>query len=109
MNHMQRAKQGGFEASVAQAEGRYRFTEYCIVPDQEYDVTGTCVENPGAKDEHDRNLIKKGTNEPTFVISYRTEVAIESELRNRAVKYIFGGALVSVICLAVLFWRFGWL
>ncbi|HLW80233.1 MAG TPA: hypothetical protein VKU44_11610, partial [Terriglobia bacterium] len=38
------------------ASGRYRFTEYCIVPGRDYDITGTCMENAGAQDEHDRNL-----------------------------------------------------
>ena len=48
------------------AAGRYRFTEHCVLPDHQYDVTGTCGENPEANDGNDRNLIRKGTNEPTF-------------------------------------------
>ena len=89
--------------------GQYRFTEYCILKDHWYDLTGTCVENPTPLDEHDRNLIMKGQNEPTYLISWRAEKAIEAALRNRAVLYIFGGAALSLVCLAILLARFGWL
>jgi hypothetical protein len=89
--------------------GRYRLTEYCILPDHWYDVTGTCVENPSPKDEHDRNLIRKGENEPTFLISWRSEKEIERTLRRRALLHIFGGAALSVACLGILLARLGWL
>lgn len=85
----------------------FRFTEYCIRPDHWYDVTGTCTENPNAKDEHDRNMIVKGENEPTFLISWRSEKEIERALRNRAALYIFGGAAASIVCLAFLLGKLG--
>jgi len=88
---------------------RYRLSEYCILPEQSYDVAGTCIENPDAQDEHDRNMIVKGQNEPTFVISCRSEKELKSLLRNRAALDIRGGAALSVVCLAVLLFRFGWL
>jgi hypothetical protein len=88
---------------------RFRLTEYLILPDHWYDVTGTCTENPAAKDEHDRNLIRKGENEPTFLISWRSEKGIKQSLRRRAALHIFGGGLLSVTCLGVLLAKFGWL
>ncbi len=88
---------------------RFRFTEYCILPDHWYDVTGTCAENPHPKDEADRNMILKGQNEPTFLISWRNEQGVEGMLRGRAMKYVFGGAGLSVVCLAILLAKFGWL
>jgi hypothetical protein len=88
---------------------RYRFTEYCVLPEHWYDVTGTCVENPNAKDEHDRNLIQKGENEPTFLISWRAEREIEKTLRHRAALQVFCGAALSVACLGVLLKKLGWL
>ncbi len=88
---------------------RFRFTEYCVLPDHWYDVTGTCTENPQPKDESDRNMIMKGENEPTFVISWRNEQGIEGTLRHRALKYVFGGAALAVACLAFLLAKFGWL
>jgi len=88
---------------------RYRFTEYCILRDHWYDVTGTCVENPSATEEHDRNLIQKGENEPTFLISWRSEKNVESSLRNQAALHIFGGGALAVACLAILLARLGWL
>ena len=87
----------------------YRLTEYCILPDHWYDVTGTCTENPNAQDEHDHNLIVKGENEPTFLISWRNEKDLDKRLRRRAALYVFGGAALSVVCLAILLAQFGWL
>lgn len=100
---------GGSISLGGTSTGRYRLTEYCILPDHWYDVTGTCVENPSPKDEHDRNLIRKGENEPTFLISWRSEKEIESTLRRRALLHIFGGAALSVACLGILLARLGWL
>ena len=89
--------------------GRYRLSEYCIIPEHWYGVAGTCVENTNPQDEHDRNMIVKGQNEPTFLISWRSEKEIQSRLRNRAALHIFGGAALSVACLAILLFRLGWL
>jgi hypothetical protein len=91
------------------SSGRYRLSEYLILPDHWYDLTGTCAENPAPQDEHDRNLITKGTNEPTFLISWRGEKEIEGTLRKRAALHIFGGAALSVGCLGILLAKFGWL
>lgn len=89
--------------------GQYRLAEYCILPNHWYDVTGTCTENPNPKDEHDRNLLVKGQNEPTFLISWRSERGIEQSLRNRAALHIFGGVALSLVCLGILLSRLGWL
>jgi hypothetical protein len=99
----------GLSLGLAAAGSRYRFTEYLILPDHWYDVTGTCAENPSPKDEKDRNVMMKGQNEPTFVISWRNEKGIEGELRKRAAKYVLGGAALAVACMAFLLAKFGWL
>lgn len=92
---------------VPTAHGRYRFTERCILPDHEYDITGTCTENPLAKDANDRNLIRKGTNEPTFLISALAQPQLNTMLQMRAYIMIFGGGMLAVFCLAFLLLRFG--
>ena len=79
--------------------GRLRLTEYYIAPGELYDVTGTCIENPTSQDESDLNLICKGKNEPTFLISWRGEQEIESNLRTKAALFIFGGAALAIYCL----------
>jgi len=88
------------------ATGRYRFTEYCILPGHWYDVTGTCAENP--KDGQERNLIMKGEHEPTFLISYRGQKEVETTLRRRAAWMVFGGAVASLVCLGILLTKLGW-
>ncbi len=99
----------GTSFGLGGGSGKYRFTEYLILPDHWYDVTGTCAENPSPKDESDRNIILRGQNEQTFVISWRNEKGIEGELRKRAAKYVFGGGALAVGCMAVLLAKFGWL
>jgi hypothetical protein len=94
-------------SSLGFSSRRYRLTEFLILPDHWYDVTGSCIENQNSKDEHDRNIILKGQNEPTFLISWRSEKEIEGTLRKRAIKYIFGGAVLSVACLGFLIAYFG--
>ena len=89
------------------AHGRYRFTERCILPGHEYDITGTCAENPVAKDANDRNLIRKGTSEPTFLISALAQPQVNTMLQMRVYFMIFGGGMLAVFCLAFLLLRFG--
>jgi hypothetical protein len=54
-------------------------------------------------------MIVKGQSEPTFLISYRTDKQVESNLRRRAALYVFGGAGLSIVCVALLLLKFGWL
>ncbi|MGH9431542.1 MAG: GIDE domain-containing protein [Terriglobia bacterium] len=89
------------------ATGRFRLKEYCIVVGQQYDVVGTCAENPSPQDEHDHNLMMKGINEPTYLISDRPRGKVESHLRNRSLLMVFGGAGLTILCLALLLARFG--
>lgn len=94
-------------AAFSAASGQYRLTEFCIVPDGTYDITGTCGENPQPTDEHDRNMMAKGQNEPTFLISSKTAKQLESGLRLHAAGKIFGGAALSILCLAIILAKLG--
>jgi hypothetical protein len=94
-----RKKGHGFTAERTSGFESYRLTECLIVPDHWYDITGTCAENPESRDEHDRNMIMKGTNEPTFLITFRSEKEIKQELHDIAKKYVFGGGIAAVVCL----------
>ena len=89
------------------ATGRYRLTEYCLVPGQMYDMTGTCAENPNPQDEYDRNILLRGKNEPTFLISSRSEKDVESWVRKQALWMILGGAGLAVVCLAIILGKLG--
>jgi len=89
------------------ASGRYLFTEYCLVPDGLYDISGTCVENPDPKDADDHNLMARGSNEKEFSISSKTEKDLKTGLRKRAVHMILVGAGMAVACLAILLFDFG--
>jgi hypothetical protein len=86
----------------------FRLTEYCILPDHLYDITGTCTANAHHKSESDRNIIVKGEKEPTFVISWRDEKGVESMIRKRAFKYVLGGAALTLASVAWLAFSYGW-
>jgi len=88
--------------STGGGTGRFRLTEYCIIPGQQYHVSGTCAENPSPRGEDDRNVICKGENEPFFHISWRTEEEAQKHFRRRALMYILGGGALSVVCLGIL-------
>jgi len=100
---------GAGSGSGKGAEERYRLTESLIFPEHWYDITGTCVENSAPGDEHDRNMIVKGTNEPTFLITWRSEKEIRKTLRHRSAKQIVGGAILAVACLGIFLAKHGWL
>jgi len=87
------------------ASGRYRLREYLILPGQEYQISGTCLENPAAGDAG--NMIGKSQHEPTFLISAKTEAAMRTTMRGSALLSVLGGAVLTVICLALLLAHLG--
>jgi len=89
------------------ASGHYRFNEFCLLPGKTYDITGTCAENPNPRDEYDRNIILKGTNEPTFLISSRPEKEVQTWLWKQTLWMVFGGAALAVVCLAIILGKLG--
>jgi hypothetical protein len=96
-----------FSSDHPLASVRYRLIECCIHPDRDYDISGTCAENPVAKDSSDRNLIRKGKNEPTFLISDRARAGVTGMVHKGARLMIFGGGMLAVFCLGLLLLRFG--
>lgn len=77
-------------------EQRYRLTEHCLLADRECNIIGTCAENPSPKDDLDRNLLKKGQNEKTFLITSMGEKQIEKSLRLRAIIMVLSGAAIMI-------------
>ena len=89
------------ELSPQDSGQHLRFTEQCLLPDREYNILGTCVENPNAQDARDRNMIVRGQNEPTFLISWKAELALEKETRRGSFLLILIGAALLVAAAAV--------
>jgi hypothetical protein len=85
----------------------FRFTEYCVKPDHEYDVLGTCVENPRPEDDYDRNLITKGTHNTTFLISSKSVDELKRGIGWRSTMMVIGGAALAVFCAAMFMTRHG--
>jgi hypothetical protein len=91
----------GSKLSIDFGAQRYRFSEQCLLAGRDCIVMGTCVENPRPQDEHDRNLITRGSNEATFLISSMTEEKTEKYLRKNALIQILVGALFIIIAVAI--------
>ncbi len=72
--------------------GPYRVTENCFLAESDCVIVGTCAENPDAKGEEDRNIIRKGENEKTFLISTQGEKKVGRSLRLQAFGLVFLGA-----------------
>ena len=79
----------------------YRFTEHCLLAERDCTILGTCAENPSPKDEHDRNLLLRGQNEKTFLITSKTEQQIEKSLRWKAIGLVLLGAVMLLGVTAV--------
>ena len=85
----------GIRMDIGLAE-RYRFTETCLVAGRPCNVLGSCTENPSPADQSDRNLIKRGENEKTFLITTKSEKQIEKSLRLKAFLLVVIGAALIV-------------
>ena len=72
------------------------------MPESEYDITGSCAINRDPGGEVDRQLIRQGENDNTFLISDKAEKTLEADLHSRAWKHIIGGGLVAIAAAAVL-------
>jgi hypothetical protein len=89
------------------ASGRYRLREYLVMPGQEYQVSGTCVENSAETSGPGGNMIAKGHKEPTFLISAKKEAEMQTGLRRKALLSVVGGAALALVCLALLLAHLG--
>lgn len=85
------------------AEGRYQLTEWLVLPGQEYQVTGTCAENPNSTHEDDRVVIGMGERESTFIISSKTDANLATDLSAFGWGLIIAGSLYFVIWLLIIF------
>jgi hypothetical protein len=75
-------------------EKRLRFTEKCLLPDRDYNIVGTCVENPDSADKADRKLIARGQKKDTFLISCKTESKLLRRAQWRSFACLGGGVLM---------------
>jgi hypothetical protein len=82
------------EFSALDGRSHLSFTETCILADGEYNVLGTCLENPNPGGGEDRKLIARGPNKAAFVISNRAEPALEAQTKFGSYLLLAVGGLV---------------
>ncbi len=95
-----------YAAGMGGMDERFRFREYCIIPDNQYDVLGTCRENPNPSGPNDRNLITKDLHERTFLISSKAAQKLESSMRWKSALMVWGGIALVTIGAMMLFGLF---
>lgn len=70
-----------------------RFTETCVLADRDYNILGTCLENPHPSGEEDRKMIARGQNNDPFLISCKGEPELEKSTRRASyLCFAVGGA-----------------
>jgi hypothetical protein len=86
--------------AIFSSDHSYRVTESCLLAGRECNILGTCAENPNPSGENDRNLVHRGQNEKTYLITTKTEGQEEKRLRNQSLLLILLGAAVMVMVAA---------
>ncbi len=84
-----------------------RFTERNLCPDGPVYVLGMAAEAPGEQDENLRVVIRKGEHHPWFFIAESGQKEVLEKLGRNTWLYIFGGAALSLACVAWLVFRLG--
>ncbi|MBU4493580.1 MAG: E3 ubiquitin ligase family protein [Nanoarchaeota archaeon] len=84
-----------------------RYKEHFIAPKDKLYIMGTASDNPFVEDGTAKNnvediIIQKGKNEKMYYISDKQENALLKEIKWKMLGFIFGGALLSVVCLQYL-------
>lgn len=80
--------------------GDRRYYESYISPDEKLYILGTAARNPDSGPEV---LIKKGQNEPIFLISYKSEKKLSSSLKWRSVGFLLVGSILIILGLILLY------
>jgi len=80
---------------------RLRFTETCLLADQQYNVLGTCIENPNPGSDGDRRLIARGPKQNTFLISCNTEPILEKQTLRGVYLTLAAGAVMVALGFAI--------
>ena len=67
------------------------------------------IQNPRPDGPGDRNLITKGQNEQTYLISSKGPAQLERSLRWKSALMVWGGVALAGACAALLMAEFGFL
>ncbi|MEM7815809.1 MAG: GIDE domain-containing protein [Candidatus Aenigmatarchaeota archaeon] len=82
-----------------------RYTEWFIGPGEKIYILGTATDNPNVKLSSkgtENIIIKRGENEKIFYVSDKSEKEILSSLGWKVIVGVFGGAILTVVCLGFL-------
>jgi hypothetical protein len=73
-----------------------RFTEKCLLPDREYNIVGTCIENPNPAKSTQGKLIARGGKESTFLISCKARPSLQRRAMWN-IFLVFGFAVLFIL------------
>jgi len=69
--------------------------------------TQTAVEDIGGYDLHPPVVLMKGSHEPTFFISWRSQREVVASLGWKSTLMIWGGPALTILCIYILLAHFG--
>ena len=96
---------GGVSINPGLVGESFRIKETCLLADREYSVIGTCEQNPNAKSDQDRKVIRKGKTEKTFLISLKTGAQLVNKLRLQGTVMMAVGAVLVIAAVAFVLTR----
>jgi len=67
------------------------------------------VDDMGQYDQHPRTVMMKGSHNPAFMISWRSQRDILGSLQWQSALMIWGGPALALLCIYILAGEFGWL
>jgi hypothetical protein len=80
--------------------GDRRYYEFFIEPDEKLYIIGTAAHNP----EYDPEVfIKKGKNEPLFLISYKSENKLSGTIKLKSIGLLLFGSILLILGIVILF------
>jgi hypothetical protein len=80
---------------------RLRFTETCLLADQQYNILGTCIDNPNPGGGGERWLIARGAKQNTFLISCNAEPVLEKQTKRGIYLTLAVGIVLAALGVAV--------
>ncbi|MFP4111604.1 MAG: GIDE domain-containing protein [Candidatus Woesearchaeota archaeon] len=84
--------------------GDRKYYEYFLEPDEETYILGTAANDSSAPNNV---LVKKGENEPTFIISNKSEKELLGSLKTKMILSFIGGGLLIIIGIILFLYNLG--
>ncbi len=98
---------GGFEIELNHEAKEYKLTETCLLNGREYSIVATCEKASGPGGQPSQ-VLKRGAEETTFVISAERGDAMARSLRKKALQIMVAGIFLLAFGVVMVFTSHRW-